>query len=89
MCVLTIPYCAGNINRSYNFSYLQQTKLRQAISVLKPHLSSESQISAVAAIQELEALAVMDIGTPLQEVTQVAQPPLPPPAPQQQQQQSR
>ncbi|XP_044465535.1 protein SPT2 homolog [Mangifera indica] len=68
---------------------LFQTKLRQAISVLKPHLSSESQISAVAAIQELEALAVMDIGTPLQEVTQVAQPPLPPPAPQQQQQQSR
>lgn len=67
-------------------SYLQQTKVRQAVSVLKPHLTSENQISALAAIQELEVLAVMDISTQLKDDTQVAQPP-PPPAPQQHQQQ--
>ncbi|KAJ0106012.1 hypothetical protein Patl1_19671 [Pistacia atlantica] len=66
---------------------LFQTKVRQAVSVLKPQLSSESQISSVAAIQELEALAMMDISTPLKEDPQVAQsqppeqqqPPQPPP----------
>ncbi|KAJ0047923.1 hypothetical protein Pint_17024 [Pistacia integerrima] len=66
---------------------LFQTKVSQAVSVLKPQLSSESQSSAVAAIQELEALAKMDISTPLKEDTQVAQsqppeqqqPPQPPP----------
>ncbi|XP_031259356.1 putative disease resistance protein RGA3 [Pistacia vera] len=66
---------------------LFQTKVGQAVSVLKPQLSSESQSSAVAAIQELEALAKMDISTPLKEDTQVAQsqppeqqpPPQPPP----------
>ncbi|XP_044477681.1 uncharacterized protein LOC123204929 [Mangifera indica] len=65
---------------------LFQTKVRQAVSVLKPHLTSENQISALAAIQELEVLAVMDISTQLKDDTQVAQPP-PPPAPQQHQQQ--
>ncbi|XP_031269124.1 putative disease resistance protein RGA3 [Pistacia vera] len=66
---------------------LFQTKVSQAVSVLKPQLSSESQSSAVAAVQELEALAMMDISTPLKEDPQVAQsqppeqqqPPQPPP----------
>ncbi|KAJ0047925.1 hypothetical protein Pint_17022 [Pistacia integerrima] len=65
---------------------LFQTKVRRAVSLLKPHLNSESQISTVAAVQELESLAMMDISTPLKEDTQVAQsqppqqqPPPPPP----------
>ncbi|KAF5730316.1 histone H1.2-like [Tripterygium wilfordii] len=51
-----------------------QSKVKQAVGVLKPQLTNESAISAVAAIQELEGLASMDISTiPLREEVQAQQ----------------
>ncbi|GAV78987.1 Linker_histone domain-containing protein, partial [Cephalotus follicularis] len=51
------------------FEYFQ-TRVKQAVGVLKPQFSSESDISAIAAIQELEGLSAMGIGTPLREEPQ-------------------
>ena len=59
--------------------------MKQAVVVLKPQYTSESNISAIGAIQELEGLAAMDISTPFKENAQLLpQPPPPaqPPVPQ-------
>ena len=39
--------------------------MKEAVGVLKPQITNESAISAVAAIQELEGLATMDVSGPL------------------------
>lgn len=54
-------------NLHFNYVYLQQSRVMQAVSVLKPQLSSENY-GVVAAIQELEGLAAMDINIPMEEV---------------------
>ncbi|KAM2487763.1 hypothetical protein ACFX1W_039651 [Malus domestica] len=51
-----------------------QFKVGQAVGALKPYLNPESADSAVAAIQELEGLATMDISAPLD--IQAQQPPM-------------
>ncbi|XP_022725829.1 histone H1-II-like [Durio zibethinus] len=66
----------GDLKRKLEFF---QSKVKQAVGVLKPQFTGESNISAIGAIQELEGLAAMDISTPVKED---AQPPLLPlPAP--------
>ncbi|XP_039051842.1 histone H1.4-like isoform X2 [Hibiscus syriacus] len=57
-----------------------QSKVKQAVEVLKSQYSREN-ISTIDAIQELEGLATMDIGKPIQEDAQppeLTQPPLVP-----------
>ena len=54
--------------------------MKQAVGVLKLQYTSESSISAIGAIQELEGLAAMDISTPFKEGAQLP-PPLPPTQP--------
>lgn len=44
--------------------HLQQFKVGQAVGALKPCLNNESEVSAIAAIQELEGLAALDISAP-------------------------
>ncbi|KAJ8773088.1 hypothetical protein K2173_028265 [Erythroxylum novogranatense] len=44
-----------------------QSRVRQAVGLLKPQLSSETGISVMTAIQELEGLAAMDFSAPLRE----------------------
>ncbi|KAL5815494.1 hypothetical protein ACOSQ4_026135 [Xanthoceras sorbifolium] len=61
----------GDLRRKLEYF---QTKVKQVVDVLKPQLTGESQISAVAAIQELEGLATMDITAPLREEAQQQQP---------------
>ncbi|GMI99864.1 high mobility group A5 [Hibiscus trionum] len=48
-----------------------QSKVKQAVEVLKSQFSSESNISTIDAIQELEGLATMDIGKPFKEDAQL------------------
>lgn len=52
---------------------LQQTKVKLVVDVLKPQLTGESDISTVAAIQELEGLVTLDIAAPWRDDAQ--QPP--------------
>ncbi|KAJ6970021.1 uncharacterized protein [Populus alba] len=68
----------GDLKRKLEFF---QSKVKLAIGVLKPHLTSAA-ISAVAAIQELEGLASMDINVPWREEPQPQIQPLPQPLPQ-------
>ncbi|KAM7279702.1 hypothetical protein ACFE04_006836 [Oxalis oulophora] len=42
-----------------------QSKIRQAVGELKPQFTGQSSVSAIAAIQDLEDLASMDINGPL------------------------
>jgi hypothetical protein len=58
----------------------QQSRIKQAAGVLKPLLTSAT-ISAVAAIQELEGLASMDINVPWREEPQPQTQPQPQPLP--------
>ncbi|KAM1323161.1 hypothetical protein ACFX13_016180 [Malus domestica] len=51
-----------------------QFKVGQAVGALKPYLTPESAGNAIAAIQELEGLATMDINTPLD--IEAQQPPM-------------
>ncbi|KAK7844342.1 hmg-y-related protein a [Quercus suber] len=62
-----------------------QSKVKEAVGVLKPQITNESAISAVAAIQELEGLATMDISGPLLIESQQPPPQLPQQLPQHQQ----
>ncbi|OMO76474.1 Histone H1/H5 [Corchorus capsularis] len=48
----------GDLKRKLEFF---QSRVKQAVGVLKPQFTSESNISAIGAIQELEGLAAMDI----------------------------
>ncbi|KAA3460824.1 SH3 domain-containing protein C23A1.17-like [Gossypium australe] len=66
----------GDLKRKLEFF---QSKVKQAVGVLKSQFSSESNISAIDAIQELEVLAAMDINKPFKDDAQP--PPPPPPAP--------
>jgi hypothetical protein len=65
-----------------------QSKVMQVVGVLKPQFTSESDINAIASIQELEGLAAMEITAPFRDDEPQ---PLPPmvvenqPPPQQQQ----
>ncbi|KDP24595.1 hypothetical protein JCGZ_25511 [Jatropha curcas] len=61
----------GDLKRKFEFF---QSKVKQAVGVLKPQLTSETAAGAVAAIQELEGLASMDINTPLREEPQAQLP---------------
>ncbi|CAK9139825.1 unnamed protein product [Ilex paraguariensis] len=42
-----------------------QSRIKQAVTVVKPHLNMESAVSALVALQELEGLATMDVSAPL------------------------
>lgn len=55
------------------FVYFQQLKVRQAVIALKPQLSHGSPATAIAAVQELEEIATMDINAPFREEPQVLQ----------------
>ncbi|MBA0563354.1 hypothetical protein Golob_008335 [Gossypium lobatum] len=66
----------GDLKRKLEFF---QSKVKQAVGVLKSQFSSESNISAIDAIQELEVLAAVDINKPFKDDAQP--PPQPPPAP--------
>ncbi|KAJ6749000.1 hypothetical protein OIU79_029981 [Salix purpurea] len=68
----------GDFKRKLEFF---QSKVKQAVGVLKPHLTTAT-ISAVAAIQELEGLASMDITIPWREEPLTQPQPLPQPQPQ-------
>ncbi|GKV05144.1 hypothetical protein SLEP1_g17186 [Rubroshorea leprosula] len=59
---LTAAY--GDLQRKLQFF---QSKVKQAVDMLKPQFTSESNTSAVAVIQELEGLAAMDISVPFRE----------------------
>ncbi|KAF5957891.1 hypothetical protein HYC85_005116 [Camellia sinensis] len=48
-----------------------QSRVKQAISMVKPHLNNETAVSAIAALQELEELATMDMNAPLNVQVQV------------------
>ena len=50
--------------------YSQQSKVKQAVGMLKPQLTHESPVTAIAAVQELEELAAMDLSAPLREEVQ-------------------
>ena len=60
---------------------MQQSKVKQAVGVLKLQYTSESSISAIGAIQELEGLALMDITIPFINVDAQLPSPLPPAQP--------
>ncbi|XP_050378638.1 uncharacterized protein LOC126795952 [Argentina anserina] len=63
------PYIAENAELKRKLEYLQ-SRVVQAVGVLKPFLNSGSAVDAAAAIQELEGLATMDISAPLIIATQ-------------------
>lgn len=50
--------------------YLQQSKVKQAIGVLKPQFTGEGNMGTVTAIEELEGLAAMDISVSFREEAQ-------------------
>lgn len=49
---------------------MQQSKVKQAVGMLKPLLTHESHVTAIAAVQELEELAALDVNAPLREEVQ-------------------
>ena len=53
-----------------NHVILQQAKVKQAVGMLKPQLTHESPVTAIAAVQELEELATLDINAPIREEVQ-------------------
>ncbi|GLU12923.1 hypothetical protein SLE2022_295780 [Rubroshorea leprosula] len=59
---LAVAY--GDLQRKLEFF---QSKVKQAVGVLKPQFTSESNVSTVGAIQELEGLAAMDISVSFRE----------------------
>ncbi|OAY40560.1 histone H1 isoform X2 [Manihot esculenta] len=59
----------GDLKRKFE---IYQSRVKQAVGVLKPQLNSETASSAVAAIEELEALASIDINLPSREEAQSA-----------------
>ncbi|KAL5570614.1 hypothetical protein UlMin_027189 [Ulmus minor] len=61
---------AANVDLKTKVDYFQ-TKVRQAVSTLKPLLTHESPVAALAAVQELEELATLDVSAPLKEEVQV------------------
>ncbi|XP_015901026.3 histone H1 [Ziziphus jujuba] len=63
----------GDLKRKLEYV---QLKVRQAVIALKPQLSHESPATAIAAVQELEEIATMDINAPFREEPQVLQLPL-------------
>ncbi|OMO65129.1 Histone H1/H5 [Corchorus olitorius] len=65
----------GDLKRKVEFF---QSRVKQAVGVLKPQFTSESNISAIGAIQELEGLAAMDISSTFKDDAQPMA--MPPPA---------
>ncbi|KAL5052403.1 hypothetical protein RYX36_033085 [Vicia faba] len=63
-----------------------QSKVKESLEVLKPYFDHQSPVNAVAAIQELENLATLDLKAPLRDETQQHQPEQFPEEPQPQQQ---
>ncbi|CAK8579730.1 unnamed protein product [Lathyrus sativus] len=51
-----------------------QSKVKESLEVLKPYFDHQSPDTAVAAIQELENLATLDLKAPLRDETQQQQP---------------
>ncbi|XVF85819.1 hypothetical protein PTKIN_Ptkin17bG0148200 [Pterospermum kingtungense] len=68
----------GDLKRKLEFF---QAKVKQVVGVLRPQFTSESNISAIGAIQELEGLAAMDFNTPFKEDAQLPPAPVPVPVP--------
>nr|KYP65509.1 Histone H1 [Cajanus cajan] len=58
-----------------------QSKVKESLAVLKPHFNHESPATAIAAIQDLEELGIMDLNAPLRDETLPHQEELPPPQP--------
>ncbi|XP_004301255.1 PREDICTED: uncharacterized protein LOC101294766 [Fragaria vesca subsp. vesca] len=58
------PNIAANAELKRKLEYFQ-SRVGQAVGVLKPFLNNESAVDAAAAIQELEGLATMDMSAPL------------------------
>ncbi|XP_027343891.1 histone H1-like [Abrus precatorius] len=50
-----------------------QSKVKESLGVLKPYFNHESPVTAIAAIQDLEVLATMDLKAPLADETQQLQ----------------
>ncbi|KAL6178224.1 hypothetical protein ACLB2K_049743 [Fragaria x ananassa] len=63
------PNIAANAELKRKLEYFQ-SRVSQAVGVLKPFLNNESAVDAAAAIKELEGLATMDISAPLIIATQ-------------------
>lgn len=55
--------------------FLQQGRIKQTVGVLKPVLETQNAANALAAVQELEELAAVDVTAPLN--LQNRQPPAP------------
>ncbi|KAM7268510.1 hypothetical protein ACFE04_010676 [Oxalis oulophora] len=62
---------AADLKRKLEFF---QSKVMQAVGALKPQFTSETNIGAIAAIQDLEGLAAMDITAPFRDEPQPQQP---------------
>lgn len=54
---------------------MQQGRIKQTVGVLKPVLETQNAANALAAVQELEELAAVDVTAPLN--LQNRQPPAP------------
>ncbi|PON98769.1 AT hook-like [Trema orientale] len=70
--VATDALLAANGDLKRKLEYFQ-SKVKQAVGMLKPQLTHESPVTAIAAVQELEELATLDINGPIRE--EVQQPP--------------
>ncbi|EXB62689.1 Histone [Morus notabilis] len=60
---------AANADLKRKLDYFQ-SKVKQAAGTLKPQLTHESPVTAIAAVQELEELATLDINAPLRDEVQ-------------------
>ncbi|XP_030488338.2 histone H1 isoform X1 [Cannabis sativa] len=67
--VATELLVAANADLKRKFEFVQ-TKIKQTVGMLKPNLSHESPATLIAAVQELEELAVLDVNAPLREEVQ-------------------
>lgn len=60
---------AANVDLKRKLDFFQ-SKVKQAVGMLKPLLTHESHVTAIAAVQELEELAALDVNAPLREEVQ-------------------
>ncbi|WCJ33967.1 winged-helix DNA-binding transcription factor family protein [Euphorbia peplus] len=64
----------GDLKRKFE---IFQSRVKQAVSLLRPTLNSETAITAIAAIQDLEEIATLDLNAPLREEAPLSQLPQP------------
>ncbi|XP_065855978.1 histone H1-like [Euphorbia lathyris] len=60
----------GDLKRKFE---IFQSRVKQAVSLLRPTLNSETAISAIAAIQDLEEIATLDLNAPVREEAPLSQ----------------